>query len=191
MGVWAKLMGSSKTPNRPLAWQATLAGMLAHDVRAYCVCTVCGSRDDADLAAMFEAEGPRATLWDRRPVCPRCGGRSHYMAAGPHNVFRPLLSDHIWQAARYQLQQRLGFSKRDRRRIAVFAEKVDTATPNAKGLSDLDACVFVTARRMVADPIPKPYVAFGEWAGRDLLYRPFNPGERALWERRPKGPRGL
>lgn len=188
-------MGINKGSRQPLGWQATLGGMVAQGARVRRSCTTrgCGQGDETvDLAAMLEAEGPQATLWDRRPVCPHCRKRGHYMASpGPGTVHRPLLSGAAWQAAKHQLLKSLGLSKRDVRRIQEFAERVTSAGPCPKGLNDLDAEVYVTARRMSALPIPRPYSAMGEWAGRDLLYREFNDGERGVWRRRPRGPRPI
>lgn len=176
-----------------MAWQATLAGMVANGivVRQTCTARGCGFSDEkVNVAAMLDKEGPQATLWNRRPICPRCGERGHYMASSGM-VMRPLLSDAAWQEAKHQLLKSLGLSRLDIRRIQEFAERVNTTAPYSRGLSDLDAGVYVTARRMLADPIPPPYRLMGEWAGRDLLFREFNEGERGIWERRPRGPRAL
>lgn len=186
-------MGSSKNSRTPLSWEATLSGMVATaaHVRRVCTARSCGRSDEAiDIRAILEAEGPQATLWNRRPVCPHCGERGHYMASpAAGTVMRPLLSDHAWQAAKYQLLHSFGFTRRDVQRIKAFAERVKSSAPYAKGLSDLDAEVYVTARRMSALPIPKAYELMGEWAGRDLLYRRFNDPERRLWQSRRGGPR--
>lgn len=176
-----------------MAWEATIGGMVSigAQVRRVCSARTCGRSDESvDLVTMLEAEGPQSTLWNRRPVCPHCGERGHYMASpAAGTVHRPLLSDYAWQAAKYQLLRSFGLTKRDVQRIKAFAERVKTSAPYSKGLSDLDAGVYVTARRMSAVPIPKPYELMGEWAGRDLLYRRFNEAERGIWAQRPKGPR--
>lgn len=185
-------MGSgSKNSRRPMAWQATLGGMVASgtQVRRSCSERGCGrGEENVDIRAMLEAEGPQATLWNRRPLCPHCGARGHYSASSGM-VMRPLLSDAAWQEAKYQLLKSLGLTRLDIRRIQEFAERVNTSAPYSRGLSDLDAGVYVTARRMLADPIPPPYRYMGEWAGRDLLYREFNAAERDIWERRRGRPR--
>ena len=103
----------------------------------------------------------------------------------------PLLSDEAWWSALTALRRSLGLTRRDRARIRAYAVTVTSESPDAKGLADLDVAIFVTARRMIADPVPEPYRAFGQWEGRELLFRDFNAGERAVWERRPKGPRPL
>ena len=186
-------MGSNNNSRTPLAWEATLAGMVATGayVRQVCTARRCGQSDEnVDIRAMLEEEGPQATLWNRRPVCPHCKERGHYMASpAAGTIHRPLLSDAGWQAAKYQLLHSFGFTRRDVQRIKAFAERVKTSAPYSKGLGDLDADVYVTARRMSALPIPKPYELMGEWDARDLLYRRFNDAERGLWQRRRGGPR--
>lgn len=182
-------MGSSNNRRYPKACQETLASMLKHGTTVH-RSSCCGGDRTVDLEGMLAEEGPRATLWNRRPLCPHCRRPGHYLASGAP-VMLPLLSDDDWQAERFALQKSLGLSPRDRRRIKNFAVKVTSYLPDAKGLADLDVAIFITARRMIIDPVPEPYRAFGQWEGRDLLFRDFNAGERAVWERRPKGPRSL
>ncbi|MCR5874345.1 hypothetical protein LRS10_09335 [Phenylobacterium sp. J426] len=166
--------------------------MAAQGARVIRICSErsCGQGSPVDVVAILEAEGPRATLWNRRPACPHCGERGHYMASpGAATPFRPLLSDELWQEAKRQLLKSLSLSKLDVKRIQSFAERVTSHLPDARGLSDLDAGIFVTARIASTEEVPKALRYMGEWAGRDLLYRELNAGERSVWRRRRSGPR--
>lgn len=55
--------------------------------------------------------GADYVLWDRRPACHMCGGKTHYMAApGPSTPCRPLLSGPLADAARSAFLKGFGFT---------------------------------------------------------------------------------
>ena len=139
-------MGAGTNFRHPMAWQATLGGMQANGTLAYQVCSKCKLRRDVDVAALVDKEGPRSTLWDRRPICPRCGERTHYMASpGPGTPFRPMLSGMLYDEARRQFFRALGLTRRDVTRIRAMAEAtVPGQLP--RELADLDVPIRVTAR---------------------------------------------
>lgn len=184
-------MGTRTEDRTPLAWQATLAGMVANGVRVRRSCTAraCGRGEEVNLAAMLDAEGPQATLWNRRPACPHCGERGHYMASpGPSTPYTPLLSGQLWDEARRRFLKSFGFTRRDITRIKAMAE----ATHHGyvpKALNDLDVPVRVGA----CMPGQESYSSgrpLGEWAGRTLLYWDMNAREEELWRKaRRSGPK--
>ena len=183
-------MGVRTEDRQPLAWQATLGGMLAEGVQVRRACSHCGrGEENIDVAALVEKEGPRASLWNRRPVCPRCGERGHYMARpGSSTPFRPLLSGQIYAEARRQFFKALGLTRRDVRRIRALAE---TTTPDhtPRELADLDVPIRLAARCR-GEPAPRGALWFGEWADRELFYWPMNPAEAEVWARKRRaGPK--
>src|SRR5215469_7688240 len=108
-------MGTRSTNRSPLAWQGTLAQMKTHGTR---VAQTCGERtcrrwtvlNVDNLIAEF---GPDHMLWDRRPACALCGGKTHFMATtGPGTPFRPLLSGALADAARREFLNGFGFTRR-------------------------------------------------------------------------------
>lgn len=184
-------MGDRLHDRQPLAWQATLGGMLAYGVRVAQCCTRCRARTwiPVDVAALVEAEGPQATLWDRRPECPACGERGHYMASpGEATPFTPLLSGLRHDEARRQFLKSFGFTRRDIARIKALAEAV-TVNHSPAALADLDVPVRVGA----CMPGSERYLSgevLGEWAGRVLVYWRMHPAEVERWARaRRTGPK--
>jgi hypothetical protein len=182
-------MGAGTNFRHPMAWQATLGGMQANGTLAYQVCSKCKLRRDVDVAALVEKEGPRSTLWDRRPICPRCGERTHYMASpGPGTPFRPMLSGMLYDEARRQFFRALGLTRRDVTRIRAMAEAtVPGQLP--RELADLDVPIRVTARCR-GEPEPRGAEWLGEWADRVLFFWRMNAMEAEVWERKRRaGPK--
>lgn len=184
-------MGTRTENRRPLAWQETLGGMAAQGVRVMQVCPsrACGVSRPVDVAALLEAEGPQASLWNRRPACPACGERGHYLASpGAGTPYTPLLSGQLWDEARRRFLKSFGFTRRDITRIKAMAEAThDGYAP--KALDDLDVPVRVGACMPGQESYSSGRV-LGDWAGRSLLYWEMNDREAEAWRRaRRTGPK--
>jgi hypothetical protein len=186
-------MGPRSKDRRPLAWQGTLAQMKTHGTLVAQTCGERTCRRWANLLVdnLIAEHGPDYMLWDRRPECPMCGARGHYMAtSGPGTPFRPLLSGPAAEAARRAFLAGFGFTRRDVRRIKAMAEAT-TGNDLPVALNDLDVpyrvgCCMPGTERHSSGQI------LGEWAGRVLLWWAMNRQEEEVWRReRRRGPKAM
>lgn len=165
-----------------MGWQGTLAQMARAETRLAQCCTAADCRRWAllNLDGLIREHGPDFMLWDRRPPCPACGGKTHYMASpGPSTPYRPLLSGLIADEVKRRFLKSFGFTRRDVRRIQAMAELVsDNHAPAA--LADLDVPYRVGACPPGTEWTSTGKV-LGEWAGRTLLWWPMNEREEQAW----------
>lgn len=183
-------MGNRTADRSPMAWQGSLGQMKAHGSRlAQTAGCGCPNRwVELDLDALIAVFGRDHVLWDRRPPCATCGKRGHYMASpGPSTPYRPLRTGLSHDAERREFLRSFGFSRRDLVRIKRMAEAT-TSNSIPAALNDLDVPYRVGAV-MPADRRHSSGEELGEWAGRTLLYWPMRGSERAVWAKRPRGPR--
>lgn len=87
-------MGDRKRPVSRLEADATLGGMLKHDVRAKQWCKACGRSTPIDVKAWCEMLSPRTSLWDyfmpcKYEDCPD-GLTAVHISMGAGSPFRPL-----------------------------------------------------------------------------------------------------
>ena len=168
-------------PGRPARLGELAAGTWR--VRQVCGTRACGRMLSVDLSAMIRAEGPQASLWDRRPPCLECGELAHYAAPpGPSTAYLPLLSDAVWAEVKQRFLRSFGFTRRDVARIKALAEAT-TEFVNPGALKDLDVPVRVAAcipgdERLMSGRV------LGDWAGRRLIYWEMYPKEVEAWRRR-------
>jgi hypothetical protein len=187
-------MGPRSADRRPLAWQGTLAQMRTHGTLVAQTCTEPTCRRWVVLLIdnLIREFGPDHLLWDRRPACALCGGKTHYMATtGPGTPFRPLLSGAHAEQARREFLKGFGFTRRDVRRIKAMAEAAAASGSDPVALSDLDVpyrvgcCYPGDERHSSGKPL-------GEWAGRTLLWWPMNRQEEEVWRRKRRaGPKAM
>ncbi|HEY2357499.1 MAG TPA: hypothetical protein VGH86_08615 [Phenylobacterium sp.] len=186
-------MGSRNEDRRPLAWQGSLAQMKTYGTRVAraCVATDCRRWVALNVDSLIAEYGPDHMLWDRRPPCALCGGKTHYMASpGPSTPFRPLLGGAVADQVRRDFLRGFGFTRRDVRRIKAMAEATnDLSEP--KALDDLDVPYRVGCCRIGRESYSSGRV-LGEWAGRTLLYWEMNQREAEVWRRkRRRGPKAM
>lgn len=186
-------MGDRNEDRRPMAWQGTLAQMRTHGTRVAQSCTTADCRRWVihDIEHLIHVHGPEHRLWDRRPPCPMCGGKTHYLAApGPSTPFRPLLSGLVADEVKRQFLKSFGFTPRDIRRIQALAEAT-TGGEVPAALNDLDVPFRVGACMPGMEGYSTGKV-LGEWAGRALLFWEMNGREVEVWRRnRRTGPKAV
>ena len=176
-----------------MAWQSTLGAMREHGTIV--ILTGCRCRhQDVNLTDLIDQRGPEASLWDDQPECPVCKDRRHYMAsAGQATPFRPLITPDVvrarLEAERKAFLKSFGFTRRDMIRIKAMAEST-TANYSPAALNDLDVAVRVGAC-MPGGERHTTGAWLGSWAGRSLLYWTINSGEREIWAKRRREPRGV
>lgn len=85
-------------PRHPMAWQATVGGMIKHGTEVNACCSVCMLWRPVDLVALAVARGESFSLWDKRSTCPTvardgtpCTGQVFYHGNGGM-MSRPLRS---------------------------------------------------------------------------------------------------
>jgi hypothetical protein len=174
-----------------MAWQGTLAQMRTHGTRVAQACTTSDCRRwvDLDIEKLIAELGPEHMLWDRRPPCPLCDGKTHFMASpGPSTPYRPLLGGIVANEVKRAFLKSFGFTPRDVRRIQAVAEAT-TKLETPASLDDLDVPFRVGACMPGREGYSTGKI-LGEWAGRSLLYWPMNDREQEVWERsRRRGPK--
>lgn len=91
-------MGGRRGIRHPMAWQATVGGMLDHGTVVNACCSTCGLWRRVDVAKLAERRGRDFSLWDKRSTCPtirddgqRCAGHVFYHGNGGM-MSRPLRS---------------------------------------------------------------------------------------------------
>lgn len=78
---------------RPMAWQATLGGMVEAGVRVRQRCGPCGLWEEVDVMDLFLTWGPDHSLWDSFPPCAVCGEPTTFFTSpGPGTPFLPLVT---------------------------------------------------------------------------------------------------
>lgn len=78
---------------RPLAWQATLGGLVEAGARLRQRCAPCDTWEEIDPVEAFCLHGPDFSLWDYAEACDRCGGPTTFHASPGHGTpFLPLRS---------------------------------------------------------------------------------------------------
>ena len=183
-------MGDRRADRHPLAWQGTLAQMKAHGtlVAQTSDCGCVGSWRALDVDELLAAHGPAYMLWDRRPACVRCGKPGHYMASPAEGTpMRPLQTSLHNKVLHREFLRSFGFTRRDVLRIKAMAEAT-SASAIPRALNDLDV-PFRVGAVMPEDVRHSSGQVLGEWSGRTLLWWAMHDAERAVWARRPKGPR--